>query len=75
MSMVFFVLKGIENMKSKYIYNAFSDIYAGTILRMADLAFNAGYEFFVFNGIVYHLTKERKIAETSLTQDDIFYGL
>lgn len=60
-------------MNAKYIFNAVRDYYyAGTIGKMADLAVEAGYYFFVFNEKVYHVTKDKVISETGLTKSDIF---
>lgn len=59
-------------MNAKYIFNASQDKYAGTIEKMADLAIEAGYYFFVFNDIVYHVTKSKFISDTGLMRSDIF---
>lgn len=65
-------------MNAKFIYNSIHPVWAGTLLKMADLAVNAGYEFFLFNDRIYHVTTDRKgtyIAETKLLKSDIFLYL
>ncbi|GAB6399757.1 hypothetical protein DW070_02845 [Coprococcus catus] len=65
-------------MNAKFIYNSIHPVWAGTLLKMADLAVNAGYEFFLFNDRIYHVTADKKgtyIAETKLSRSDIFMYL
>lgn len=65
-------------MNAKFIYNSIHPVWAGTLLKMADSAVNAGYEFFLFNDRIYHVTADKKgtyIAETKLSRSDIFMYL
>ena len=65
-------------MNAKFIYNSLHPVWAGRLLKMADLALHAGYEFFLFNDRIYHVTADRKgtyIAETKLLKSDIFMYL
>lgn len=65
-------------MNAKFIYNSIHPVWAGTLLKMADLAVNAGYEFFLFNDRIYHVIADKKgtyIAETKLSRSDIFMYL
>lgn len=62
-------------MKSRYIFNALSEVYAGTIEKMARLSIESNREFFLFNGIIYHVTDKMEILYTKLTEGDIIFSL
>lgn len=57
-------------MDAKYV---FMDVQAGIfILRAAEAAISAGYEFMLFNEVIYYITPDGDAYRTKLRKCDIF---
>ena len=62
-------------MKARYIFNARRNIWAGSIYKMAYLAAISGYNFFLFNDLIYYTGPDFGILQTNLKREDIIYFL